>query len=148
MPLVWFSVWPYAPLHPRLQQRVSWHGREWVCSLRTQMGSGCLWDQTGFIALHSTGQIHGLWKQGEQVWSSWLCPTGQRPFSVRDTVSLPSSRSKTNQIIQDVFSTVRAEHQAESSGMKRNADLHQKAKYKPIACHRFSFFFPLFMSVT
>lgn len=66
-----------------------------------------------------------------------------------DRVSMPSSRSKTNQIIQDIFSTVRAEHQGELSGMVRNADLHQKSKYKPctIACHRFFFPLPLFMTV-
>lgn len=108
--------------------------------------SGCLWDLTGLVALQSTGQIHDLWKQGEEVWSSCLCPTGQSHSVWWDTVSMPSSRSKTNQIIQDIFSTVRAEHQGELSGMMRNADLHQKSKYKPctIVCHRF-FFSPSFI---
>lgn len=44
------------------------------------MWSGCLWDLTGLVALQPTGQSHGLWKQGQEVWSSWPCP--QRPLSV------------------------------------------------------------------
>lgn len=96
---------------------------------------GVVWvlcDPPGPVALQPAGQTQGLWKQGGEVWSAWLCPLGRG-----DTVSMPSARSKANQIVQDIFST---EHQGELSGMKRNADLHQKPKYKPIACHRFSFF--------
>lgn len=142
MPLVGFSVWAWQH-HCTQNSNKQFLGMDMsgFAAQEPKLWPGCLWDLTGLVALQLTRQTHGLWKQGKEIWYSWLCPTGQRPFRW-DTATMPSSRSKTNQIMQDIFSTVKAEYQGELSGMKRNADLHQKAKYKPIACHGFSFFFP------